>query len=119
MNMSSKHVLVLGLGESGLAMALWLARGGARLRVADTRATPDRLAALLAAVPDVEFVSGEFSSALLDDIDTIAKTLLGPNASAKDIGSYESILAALPKERATALQTTLDQDPGWQSYAPK
>lgn len=54
-----------------------------------------------------------------DDIDTIAKTLLGPNASAKDIGSYESILAALPKERATALQTTLDQDPGWQSYAPK
>jgi UDP-N-acetylmuramoylalanine--D-glutamate ligase len=72
MNMPLKHVLVLGLGESGLAMALWLARAGARLRVADTRTAPDRLAALLAAVPDAEFISGEFSAALLDDIDTIA-----------------------------------------------
>ncbi|NMG68315.1 UDP-N-acetylmuramoyl-L-alanine--D-glutamate ligase, partial [Azoarcus indigens] len=30
-------VLVLGLGESGLAMARWCARHGARVRVADTR----------------------------------------------------------------------------------
>ena len=37
---------MLGLGESGLAMALWLARCGAALRVADTREAPERLAAL-------------------------------------------------------------------------
>ena len=72
MTMLLKHVLVLGLGESGLAMALWLARAGARLRVADTRAAPDRLAALLAAVPDATFIAGEFLPALLDDIDIVA-----------------------------------------------
>jgi UDP-N-acetylmuramoylalanine--D-glutamate ligase len=38
-----KNALVLGLGESGLAMALWLARSGARVRVADTREAPERL----------------------------------------------------------------------------
>ena len=36
-------VLVLGLGESGLAMARWCARHGARVRVADTREAPANL----------------------------------------------------------------------------
>ncbi|HEV7814649.1 MAG TPA: hypothetical protein VGP06_06040, partial [Janthinobacterium sp.] len=45
---AGKHALVLGLGESGLAMALWLGRSGASVRVADTRAAPERLAALRA-----------------------------------------------------------------------
>ena len=54
-----------------------------------------------------------------DDIDAIAKKLLNPAATGKDLGSYESILAALPQERADALRTKLDQDPSWQSYAPK
>ena len=64
-----KRVLVLGLGESGLAMAQWLARCGAVLRVADTRGEPDRLPALRVAVPDVEFISGPFTAALLDGVD--------------------------------------------------
>jgi UDP-N-acetylmuramoylalanine--D-glutamate ligase len=67
-----KHALVLGLGESGLAMALWLARSGARVRVADTRATPERLPALQAAVPGVEFVAGAFDAALLEGVDFVA-----------------------------------------------
>ena len=46
MNYEGKHVLVLGLGESGLAMAQWLHRCGARVRVADTREQPARLAGL-------------------------------------------------------------------------
>ena len=72
MNYAGKQVLVLGLGESGLAMALWLARCGARLRVADTRAVPERLAALHAAHPEAEFCAGEFGDDLLTDIDFIA-----------------------------------------------
>ena len=72
MNYSGKHALVLGLGESGLAMALWLARAGARLRVADTREAPQRLVALMAAVPDAEFVAGEFDASLLDGVDFVA-----------------------------------------------
>ncbi len=72
MNYTGKQVLVLGLGESGLAMALWLARCGARLRVADTRAVPERLTFLHAAVPAAEFRGGEFGADLLADIDFIA-----------------------------------------------
>ncbi|AEC18550.1 UDP-N-acetylmuramoyl-L-alanyl-D-glutamate synthetase [Pusillimonas sp. T7-7] len=38
--------LILGLGETGLAAALWCARQGARLRVLDTRAEPGGLRTL-------------------------------------------------------------------------
>ena len=37
MELRGKHVLILGLGESGLASARWCVRNGARLRLADTR----------------------------------------------------------------------------------
>jgi UDP-N-acetylmuramoylalanine--D-glutamate ligase len=72
MNYDGKLALVLGLGESGLAMAHWLARGGARVRVADTRAEPQRLPALRAAAPDAQFVAGEFGADLLDGVDFVA-----------------------------------------------
>ncbi len=72
MNYAGKQVLVLGLGESGLAMALWLARCGAQVRVADTRVAPERLVALRAALPDVDFRSGEFTAGLLVRIDFVA-----------------------------------------------
>ena len=71
MTYQGKHVLVLGLGESGLAMTHWLARCGASVRVADTRALPQRLEALRSGLPDVEFIAGEFSAALLDGIDFV------------------------------------------------
>ncbi|KAF1029495.1 MAG: UDP-N-acetylmuramoylalanine--D-glutamate ligase [Burkholderia plantarii] len=59
-------VLVLGLGESGLAIARWCARHACPLRVADTRDTPPNLAALRESDLDAEFVGGAFSTALLD-----------------------------------------------------
>ena len=68
----AKTALVLGLGESGLAMALWLARSGALVRVADTRQTPERLAALQAAVPQAQFIAGAFTAELLDGVDFVA-----------------------------------------------
>ncbi|MBV7537792.1 UDP-N-acetylmuramoyl-L-alanine--D-glutamate ligase [Duganella sp. sic0402] len=81
-----KNALVLGLGESGLAMALWLARSGARVRVADTREGPDRLPALQAAVPDVEFVAGPFGASLLDGVDFVTVSPgLAPNRELAEI----------------------------------
>jgi UDP-N-acetylmuramoylalanine--D-glutamate ligase len=71
MTYEGKLALVLGLGESGLAMAQWLARCGARLRVADTREAPQRLDALRAVVPEAEFVGGEFGADLLDGVDFV------------------------------------------------
>lgn len=72
MNYDGKTALVLGLGESGLAMAQWLGRCGAHVRVADTRAEPARLPALREAVADAEFIGGAFSAALLDGVDFVA-----------------------------------------------
>ncbi|MBV8666010.1 MAG: UDP-N-acetylmuramoyl-L-alanine--D-glutamate ligase [Burkholderiaceae bacterium] len=72
MNYAGKHALVLGLGESGLAMALWLARCGAAVRVADTREAPARLQALREALPQAEFIAGPFEPVLLDGMDFVA-----------------------------------------------
>lgn len=50
-----------------------------------------------------EFVTG--------DLDQIAKALLGDNASAKDLGSVESIVAASPN--GEELLQRAEQDPNW------
>ncbi len=65
-DLESPFVLVLGLGESGLAMARWCARHGARVRVADTREAPANLPALRAHVPGAEFIGGPFAPSLLE-----------------------------------------------------
>jgi UDP-N-acetylmuramoylalanine--D-glutamate ligase len=86
MNYEGKTALVLGLGESGLAMAQWLARCGARVRVADTRAQPARLPALVEAVPDAEFIGGSFGASLLDGVDFVAVSPgLAPNRELAEI----------------------------------
>jgi len=86
MNYEGKTALVLGLGESGLAIALWLARSGARVRVADTRTDPARLPALRAAVPDADFVAGPFTANLLDGVDFVAVSPgLAPNRELAEI----------------------------------
>jgi UDP-N-acetylmuramoylalanine--D-glutamate ligase len=118
MNYAGKHALVLGLGESGLAMAQWLARCGARVRVADTRNEPQRLFALRQAVPGAEFVAGEFNAALLDGVDFVAISpglapnrelaLVTPAAAQRSIPVWGEIelfaqaLAALRQERGYA-----------------
>ncbi len=63
--LAQRHVLVLGLGASGLAMARWCARSGAQLTVADSRQEPPQLAALQHDVPQVRFVAGSFAPELL------------------------------------------------------
>ncbi|MFC5431968.1 UDP-N-acetylmuramoyl-L-alanine--D-glutamate ligase [Paraburkholderia denitrificans] len=65
-------VLVLGLGESGLAMARWCARHGCRLRIADTRVAPPGLPELAARGIDADFIGGSFTTALLDGVDLVA-----------------------------------------------
>jgi UDP-N-acetylmuramoylalanine--D-glutamate ligase len=72
MVLSGKRVLVLGLGETGLSMAQWVARQGATVRVADTRERPPALDTLTATVPDAEVVTGPFTPELADGVDEIA-----------------------------------------------
>jgi UDP-N-acetylmuramoylalanine--D-glutamate ligase len=63
--MKDQPVLILGLGASGLSMARWCAREGARVTVADTREAPPQLVALQGECPDAVFISGAFDEALL------------------------------------------------------
>ena len=64
--LADRAVLVLGLGASGLAVARWCARAGARVTVADTRETPPQGAALQQEMPQVQLVQASFDAALLE-----------------------------------------------------
>jgi UDP-N-acetylmuramoylalanine--D-glutamate ligase len=65
-SLANRHVLVLGLGASGLAMARWCAARGAQVTVADTREAPPELPTLREELPQARFVSGAFDASLLD-----------------------------------------------------
>jgi UDP-N-acetylmuramoylalanine--D-glutamate ligase len=67
-----RTALVLGLGQSGLAMARWLAREGWRVRVADTREDAPMRGQLRDAVPDAELRAGAFVPALLEGAELVA-----------------------------------------------
>ncbi len=66
MQLQGQHVLILGLGASGLAMARWCALAGADVTVADTREAPPQLAVLQAECPAVRFVAGPFQASLVE-----------------------------------------------------
>ena len=72
MNYSDRKALVLGLGDTGLSMARWLARQGADVRVADTRARPPRLDDLKRLLPGVAAHCGPFRPESFAGIDLLA-----------------------------------------------
>jgi UDP-N-acetylmuramoylalanine--D-glutamate ligase len=63
--LQNQSVLILGLGESGLAMARWCVRCGANVQVVDTREAPPQLAQLQAELPQARFVNGAFEASLV------------------------------------------------------
>ncbi len=62
--LQDRPVLVLGLGASGLAMADWCARAGARVTVADNRAAPPQAPALAERCPQAEVLQSDFGPGL-------------------------------------------------------
>ena len=67
-------VLVLGLGESGLAMARWCAARGAAVRVWDSRESPPQAAALREALPQAELRGGVLDDAALEGVQRVLKS---------------------------------------------
>jgi UDP-N-acetylmuramoylalanine--D-glutamate ligase len=97
MNHLQDHsVLVLGLGDSGLAMARWCARLGARVTVWDSRDAPPQAGALAADVPDARRVSGALGLEALDGVKLVLKS---PGLAPGD----ERIAALLAQARQTGV----------------
>ena len=81
MELRGKRVLVVGLGESGLAMAKWLHRQGAVVRVADSRDTPPNVDALQRVAPGVALLAGAFVAAPFDWAELVALSPGVPKAT--------------------------------------
>jgi UDP-N-acetylmuramoylalanine--D-glutamate ligase len=119
------RVLIVGLGETGVAAARWCARNGAAVRVADTRLTPAGLDALTQSVDvtalDLHLGCDVFDAALLEGVGALVlspglapglspvKELLEQAAAAgiKVIGEIELFARALQQLQAS------------QQYAPR
>ena len=66
LQLQGQHILILGLGASGMAMARWCVRCGAQVVVADTREAPPQLHALQQELPAVQFVGGALTASLVE-----------------------------------------------------
>ncbi len=78
MTTTARTLLILGLGESGLAMARWCARQGdgtgASLTVWDSREAPPHAAALASELPAARLIGGPLDPALLDEASLVLKS---------------------------------------------
>jgi len=67
-------VFILGLGESGLAMARWCARAGARVRVWDSREMPPQAETLAREWPEAELLGGELRPEAIEGVTLVLKS---------------------------------------------
>jgi UDP-N-acetylmuramoylalanine--D-glutamate ligase len=72
LDLKDREVVVLGLGDTGLSMARWLARRGAAVRVADSRAVVPHANLLAREAPGVPLAAGAFTDETLDGADLVA-----------------------------------------------
>jgi UDP-N-acetylmuramoylalanine--D-glutamate ligase len=73
-HLQDTSVLVLGLGDSGLAMAHWCADHGARVQVWDSRYQAPQDAALASEVPSAQRISGTLSVESLQGVQLVLKS---------------------------------------------
>ncbi len=98
-----QHLVVLGLGASGLAMARWCARAGAQVTVVDTRAQPPQLAQLRQDVPQAQFLSAPLDAALLQRLPAVSALYKSPGIAPQDMAG----LSAAAQERGLPLRGEL------------
>jgi UDP-N-acetylmuramoylalanine--D-glutamate ligase len=90
---NGRKVVVLGLGDTGLSMARWLARRGADVRVADSRAAPPHAARLAAELPRAPLATGKFNDATLAGAELIA---ISPGIDRREAPIAQAIRRGVP-----------------------
>jgi UDP-N-acetylmuramoylalanine--D-glutamate ligase len=114
-------VLILGLGESGLAMACWCARCGAAVRVWDSREPPPQLEALRTAVPGAQRLCGMLGA---DALDGVHRVLKSPGLAPADeriaplLGAARAAGILVQGELELFIEALADLKAG-QAYAPR
>ncbi len=98
--LQGQTVLVLGLGDSGLAMARWCARGGARVRVWDSREQPPQAEALARELPAVQRFSGDLGAAALAGVQRVLKS---PGLAPHDVRIAPALGLGVPVQGELAL----------------
>ncbi|MCM5678805.1 UDP-N-acetylmuramoyl-L-alanine--D-glutamate ligase [Schlegelella sp. S2-27] len=96
-------VLVLGLGDSGLAMARWCARCGANVRVWDSREVPPQAVSLKQHLPDAQLSTGPLRPDLIDGVQLVLKS---PGLAPSD--ERLAPLLAHAREQGVPVQGELD-----------
>ncbi|SEM86784.1 UDP-N-acetylmuramoyl-L-alanine--D-glutamate ligase [Nitrosomonas marina] len=93
MNLKGRHVLVLGMGETGLSITKWMIRQNAKVRVADSRCSPPNIAVLENMKPVVEIFRGAFDEKIFDGIELIA---MSPGVPMADRLVQQAIARGVP-----------------------
>jgi UDP-N-acetylmuramoylalanine--D-glutamate ligase len=103
-SLQHQHVMILGLGISGLAMARWCSRFGASVSLVDTRANPPQLEQLKTELPNVKFICSAFTPHLAEagELDFV---LVSPGIKPAEI--TELLLSAKGKNAVIGNELTL------------
>ena len=121
MSLRDQHVLILGLGDSGLSMARWCARQGARVTVADTRAEPPHWTTLQAQYPTIRLVTGHMGAQLVEG-QGIRAVFKSPGLSPTEVAPVWQAAQAMGLWMGTELTLfvhALDELQRERGYAPK
>ena len=119
--LQGQHILILGLGSSGLAMARWCAFMGAEVTVADTRDAPSNLAVLQSELPEVKFIGGPLRAELIEGTSAravFASPGLAPTETAPVLDAAKSLGLWVGGELSLFVQG-LEKLKITQDYAPK
>jgi len=119
--LQGQHILILGLGSSGLAMARWCAEMGATVTVADTREAPTNLSILQSELPDVQFKSGAFSASWVEGTDVravFASPGLSPTETAPVLDAAKAMGLWVGGELSLFVQA-LENLKATRNYAPQ
>jgi UDP-N-acetylmuramoylalanine--D-glutamate ligase len=93
LDLDGRKVVVLGLGDTGLSMARWLARRGAKVRIADSRREPPHAAVLARELPQVLLATGPFHDGTLGGADLIA---ISPGLDRRESPVADAIKRGVP-----------------------